>query len=490
MKPSKRVFYNIFVGSFFDSNGDGIGDLNGVALKLDYLKSLGISGLWLSPIHPSKSYHKYDVQDYREIDSDFGTLDDFRNLLAEAKKRDIVVLLDLVINHTDDNHDWFQKSQGGDPHYRQFYNWSKPENIPKGDEGWYEQSENGGKNNSEEKFYGFFWKGMPDLNFDYQPVRDSVKAVAKYWLDFGVDGFRLDAALHIYPFYTENRERNMWKTIAWWEEFSDFVKITKPGAFTIGEVWESEAVVREFTKNGLDANFNFTLSEKLLKALKAGQDSENFVEFLANYRDDLAAVKPDFEDAIFLTNHDQNRIASELDGDTSKIKLAASLLLTLPGTPFLYYGEELGMLGVKPDEQIREPMIWNDNAEVSGQTTAQEIIHNLNSTPASLQFNDPNSILNHYRNLIAFRKSEPLITSGEFSWLNFEGKPKAMASYVFRKEKETLFVFHNLSDKTFTFNWLPISEKEISMMYRGSVKGEQEGAKITISGYGTVVVKK
>lgn len=490
LKIQDRVFYNIFIRSFFDSNGDGIGDLDGVTLKLDYLKRLGINGLWLSPFHPSDSYHKYDVKSYTQIDPEYGTLEDFKNLIAEAHERDMVVMMDLVINHTDDNHKWFQKALAGDDYYRQFYSWKTKEQITEKEEHWHTQPPDGGVNNSEELFYGFFWKGMPDLNYDYEPVRDEVKKIAKYWIEFGVDGFRLDAALHIYPFYSEEGDQNMWKSISWWQEFTTYVKGLKSNAFLIGEVWESDAIASEFSKNTLN-NFNFSLSGKVLEILKTEKDNGKVAQWLANYRDEIKAVRPDYVDATFLTNHDQVRIASELKGDTAKLKLAASILMTLPGTPFLYYGEEIGMKGIKPDEQIREPMIWYEPGTViNGQTTWQKIIHNLPSKTksAAAQWKDANSLLNHYKELIFIRKTQSALTNGAFSWLSFENQPKPLFGYMRKLENKIFFIFHNLSKKPINFDWIPVEENGVVYSHKSQFENQEKKSKITIQPYGSLVL--
>jgi len=485
-----RVFYNIFIRSFFDSNGDGIGDIDGITLKLDYLKRLGVNGLWLSPFHPSDSYHKYDVKSYTQVDDEYGTLEDFKNLLAEAHERDMVVVMDLVINHTDDNHKWFQKALEGDEYYRDFYHWKKKEQITEKEEHWHTQPPDGGVNNSDELFYGFFWKGMPDLNYDYEPVRDEVKKVAKYWIEFGVDGFRLDAALHIYPFYVEEGDQNMWKSISWWQEFSTYVKKLKPNAFLIGEVWENDVIASEFSKNALN-NFNFALSGKLLEILKKERDNEKAAEWLANYRDDIKTARPDYIDGIFLTNHDQNRIASELKGDTAKLKLAASILMTLPGTPFLYYGEEIGMKGKKPDEEIREPMIWYEpGTTINGQTNWQKTIHNIPSKTksAAAQWKDANSLLNHYKELIFIRKTQPVLTIGDFSWLSFENQPKPLFGYIRKVENKIFFIFHNLSKKSIKFDWIPVEEKGVIYNHKSQFENKEKQSKITIGPYGSLVL--
>ncbi len=491
LKIQDRVFYSIFIRSFFDSNGDGIGDIDGITLKLDYLQRLGINGLWLSPFHPSDSYHKYDVKSYTQVDPEYGTLEDFKNLIEEAHERDMVVVMDLVINHTDDNHKWFQKALVGDDYYRQFYHWKKKEQITEKEEHWHSQPPDGGVNNSDELFYGFFWKGMPDLNYDYEPVRDEVKKIAKYWIEFGVDGFRLDAALHIYPFYTKDGEQNMWKSISWWQEFSTYVKSLKPNAFLVGEVWESDAIASEFSKNALD-NFNFALSGKVLEILKKEKDDGKVAQWLANYRDEIKAVRPDYVDATFLSNHDQNRIASELKGDTAKLKLAASILMTLPGTPFLYYGEEIGMKGVKPDEQIREPMPWYEPGTIiNGQTTWRQIIHNFpeKTKSAAAQWKDANSLLNHYKELIFIRKTQPALTTGDFSWLSFDNQPKPLFGYMRKLENKIFFIFHNLSKKPIKFDWIPVEENGVVYSHKSQFENKEKQSKITIQAYGTLVLK-
>lgn len=281
----------------------------------------------------------------------------------------------------------------------------------------------------------------------------------------------------------------MWKSISWWEEFRAFAKSVKPNVFLVGEVWEKPEVVAEFSKNAIDANFNFTLSGKIIKNIKAGHDVENLAKWLADYREDLRKVQPKFADATFLTNHDQNRIASELKGNTGQLKLAASILLTLPGTPFLYYGEELGMKGEKPDEAIREPMIWHEPDEFLGQTTWQLNVQNRNTPPAAAQWKNPNSLLNHYKKLIAFRQMNESIRSGDFSWLNFKNQPKGLFGYIRKTESETVFVFHNLSERTINFEWIPVESNGLIFNHLGAIEAKEEKSKISLKGFGTIVLK-
>ena len=216
--PPTRVYYSVFVQSFYDSNGDGIGDIPGLVTKLDYLKDLGVRGLWLLPVHPSPSYHKYDITDYYSIHPDYGTLDDYKTLVEEAHKRNMVVLLDLVINHTSNLNPWFQEaSKGPANRYRDYYIWSdNPDDFKAEPFHWHSLRDPNGKPMAGSKYYGFFWWEMPDLNFENHEVRREIFKIASFWMkDVGVDGFRLDAAKYIYP---ENQPE---KNIQWWKEFRD-----------------------------------------------------------------------------------------------------------------------------------------------------------------------------------------------------------------------------------------------------------------------------
>ena len=221
------VFYEIFVRSFYDtSGGDGIGDLNGLIEKLDYLQDLGVTGLWLMPIHPATSYHGYDVKDYYSINPDYGTLDDFKRLLAEAKKRNIRVIIDFVLNHTSQEHPWFVASQDAQSPNRSWYVWSKTD---PGQPHWH-RAANG------DYYYGFFGEHMPDLNYTNPEVTARMEDVARFWLqEIGVDGLRLDAAKYLVEEGTV--VQNSDSTHQWYRNFRPEYKQYNPDAMTIGEVW-------------------------------------------------------------------------------------------------------------------------------------------------------------------------------------------------------------------------------------------------------------
>ncbi|MCB9283249.1 MAG: DUF3459 domain-containing protein [Lewinellaceae bacterium] len=445
---SSRVFYEIFLRSFSDSDGDGIGDIRGLIEKLDYLEELGVGGIWLMPVHPSKSYHKYDVMDYYGIDPEYGTMADFRELLAEAHRRDMQVIIDLVLNHTDDEHPWFQAAlDGPESPFRSFYVWADPDTITEERHLWHQQPADGDKKNqTNEYFYGFFWKGMPDLNYDYPPVRDSLIRIGKYWLEnVGVDGFRLDGALFIYPYYHSRRDEYLPKTIAWWTDFHREMEAVHPNTFLVGEVWQSDSVLLSFLSSGLDAAFHFDLSRAILQTVKAGYDTLGLARLDADYQTQFGLysfANPQRTDALFLTNHDQDRLRSELDGNWDQAKMAAALLLTLPGTPFIYYGEELGMLGKKPDERIREPFPWGQGP---GQTSWEPVEYNTpeNTPPLSLQKKDEHSLWNHYRRLIHFRNEQPVMEEGRIQPFD-AALPDGTLGFYRQDQDRRLLVLHQL----------------------------------------------
>ena len=451
------VHYEIFVRSFADSNDDGIGDLNGVTNNLDYLKDLGISAIWLMPISPSPSYHKYDVTDYYGIDPEYGTLDDFKRLIAEAHSRGIAVIIDLVLHHTSIQHPWFREAAKGlaNP-YRHYYKWLSPSEIKArnlatrditadSDERspWHSApGEPASHCKTAEKYYGMFWSGMPDLNVDYRPVREEIFAIARYWLnEVGVDGFRLDAARHLYREFEEP------KNYEFWEEFGREVEAAKPGAYTIGEVWTRPERIAPYFR-GLKANFNFDLRLMIEETVRKENDTEELIEFLMYVHGAFGNVNPQFIDALILSNHDQNRIGSLLKGNANHLKVAANLLLTLPGLPYVYYGEEIGMLGLKPDENLREPFLWDIRARDQQRTRWRRGKYSTSQTvkPLAEQQTDPNSLVNHYKRLIQYRNNHPVLNDNQSRLAQTGIRQKGIVSF-FRRNKvdQCVLVVHNLT---------------------------------------------
>jgi alpha-amylase len=483
------VKYEVFVLSFADGDGDGKGDLKGLTQKLDYIQQLGVNGLWLMPIMPSPSYHKYDVADYRNIHPDYGTLDDFREFTEEAHKRGIHVIIDLVLNHTATNHPWFQRavSDVNSP-YRNYYLWankdsirdqiSKKEVTLDSDNilQWHEV--NG--DSTAEHYYGFFSGRMPDLNFDNRKVRDEMVEIARFWIEeMKVDGFRFDAARHLYPNDQANNCHQFWN---WYRE--QLVKI-KPDIYMVGEVYSTDRNEVSPYAKGLPALFNFDLGSRIITTLNAGKDSLDLIENYTAQMDFFTSANAEFLDAPILTNHDQNRIMSQLGNHTGKARTAASILLTLPGTPYVYYGEELGMRGTKPDEFIREPFLWGDEQVrpnwMSAKFSVPDSIANV-----TMQTDDKSSLMNHYKKLIAYRNSSKPLTFGSINTIT--GLPPAIIGFTRTFETKTEVVFHNISGRTTMFSVSPDFKiiKNVSFTSdKGVTLNENQ---LTLPAYATVIL--
>jgi len=397
----EAVFYEIFVRSFNDSNGDGIGDFNGIVQKLDYLQELGVNAIWLMPIQPSPSYHGYDVLNYYEVNPEYGTMDDFKSLLEEAHQRDMKIIIDLVLNHTSSQHPFFVDANSApNSKYRDWYVWS---NDP-GDH-WHQG--NGGY------YYGLFWDGMPDLNYRNQEVTDEMFNATKYWLeDIGIDGFRIDAAKHLIE--EGAKLENTEATHEWFKGFYTFYKSIDSNAYTVGEVFGAGAFLATTYTGQMDQIFNFELASGIVNSVNGESNSGIYSAWTFTLNE---ITNGDY--ATFLTNHDQNRVMSVLSGREEKAKLAAIMLLTAPGTPFIYYGEEIGMQGKKPDEDIRLPMQWNAdiNAGFTTGTPWRAPDANYTQVNVATQNDDPNSLLNLYRTLTKLRVDHPILRNGSVSVL-------------------------------------------------------------------------
>lgn len=475
------VYYEIFVRSFSDSNGDGIGDIPGIIAKLDYLKNLGIKGIWLTPVHPSPTYHKYDVKDYRSIDPEYGTIEDMKTLVKEAHARDISIIMDYVVNHTSTQHPWFSTAKMNQAaESRDYYLWANESETHR----WQAQPYNQGlpwqwhkvdsNDASKGRYYGFFWREMPDLNFDNQIVRSTMIDHAIFWLtEVGIDGFRLDAAQHVY----ELNEHH--KSIAWWEEFRKGVESVKKDVYLVGEIVNSDSIVTGYF-SGLKANFHFDLGKQILAMLKDEKDPGGFVDRLAASIRAHKAKRPDCIDAIFLTNHDQDRIMSELNGNLSKGMLAASILLTLPGQPYLYYGEEIGMLGKKPDEAIREPILWTNHGKDPHTTKWEPMRFNIDPTHSvESQQQALNSILGHYKQLIAVRHAFSDLSNGNIaSYPTREG----LLAYT---RGDSLLILHNLTSKEQFFTLQ--KEFQFFMHFPSYIRLPEQGR---IAPYSTMIFKR
>jgi len=401
---NERVFYEIYVRSFQDSDGDGVGDLQGVIDRLDYLKEMGIGGIWLMPIMESPSEHGYDVTDYYKVDSEYGDNETFLRLMEEARKRDIKVILDLVLNHASAQHPLFQASKDPDSPYRDYFVWAeKPlHNLgPLGTKPWHFA----GTNNY---YYGMFWDQMPDWNLESSGATRELYNVTRFWLEeMGVDGYRLDALKYLVE--EGNFLEHAPGTFDWLAKYYQFYKGINPEAFTIGEIWSDADTVLDYTGNKVDVGFQFDFSRTLVKSVQMSSNYE-----IKRAQETLNLTYPAGQYGTFITNHDQDRSLSSFNGDMGKAKVAATILLTSPGVPFILYGEEVGIMGDGPHERIRVPMQWEPGFGHGFSSAApyERPGPEANQNNVLMMERDEDSLLNHYKKLIQLRNEHKTLQTG------------------------------------------------------------------------------
>ncbi len=415
------VVYQIFVRSFADSDGDGIGDFPGLTARLDYLNDgdpktdtdLGVDAIWLMPIHASPSYHGYDVVDYRSINPDYGTMQDFDRFLAAANQRGIRVIIDFVMNHSAKDHPWFQDAMKGpeSPH-RSRYLWRDS------DPGW---TQPWGKNAVWHKtgsgyYYGLFWGGMPDLNLGDPAVKADLLAAMRFWLDRGVAGFRLDAIRHLFE-SPDGTLVDLPESHAFLRSVRAELTRTHPHVLLVGEAWTDTETVATYYGKGdeLHLAFGFQTAGSMIEAARDGVRSTfNQAQTTAK-----AFADRNFE-APFLANHDMPRTMRQLGGDAAAMRVAAAMLFAQPGTPFVYYGEEIGMQGGPSgkDEDKRTPMRWRfegGHGAGPGFTTAAKPWHDAPEAmgvSVADQRGKAGTLWTLYRDLIALRRAHPALADG------------------------------------------------------------------------------
>lgn len=421
-EEDNNVYYEIFVRSFADGNGDGIGDFAGASQKISYLKGLGVTGVWLMPVMPSDTYHKYDVKDYKSIDPEYGTIEDFKTFVNACHEKKIKVIIDMVVNHSSDKHPWFITAcdylrglpEGGTIDYEAcpsagYYNFSQTK-----ENGSYYPVEG-----TDFYYEAVFNDTMPDLNLKDEGLREELNGVFDFWIDLGVDGFRMDSVSH----YDEEDSAASMEILG---EILEYCRQKKPEFFMVGEVWESESAIAKYYGSGASF-FNFDLAGpegKIIKAARGNLSAEKLAKAMITYESDFGGENPDYIDAPFVTNHDMGRVTNALSGDESAIKFAGGLNLIMRGCPFIYYGEEIGMKskGTK-DENKRLAMNWGDSAGENclNPENADEGI--TQSFPGvNNQELDQNSILNYYKNAIKIRRDNPVLAKGDTQILaTFEG---------------------------------------------------------------------
>lgn len=459
----ETVFYEIYMPSYKDSNSDGFSDFSGLTSKLDYIQDLGVKGIWLTPFLKSpKVDNGYDVSSYTEVDSTYGTLEDFKIFIEEAHKRDIKVIMDLVLNHTSTDHKWFQESiKSKDNPYRDYYIWKdKPNNWESffGGKAWeYDTS-------TEQYYYHQFAVEMADLNWQNPIVIEEVKNVLRYWLEMGVDGFRLDVINflttegitldnpinekgeqeHLYDINQKGVKEAM-KTIR--ETVNEFVD-----RFIVGEIGSDKIeVLKQYQGTELlDVVFNFNFgSIPEFSAQRIFDEMESMENNMSNYP------------TLFFGSHDMPRLMDRLaNGNPERAEALAALMLTAKGVPFMYYGEEIGMENIEANtiaemkdiqgrtqyqltldkgfsemealkmgnehnrDKSRSPMQWS-NGSYAGYSDMEpwiKVHQNYKSLNVEDLEKDKNSLLNKYKKIIALRNSEPALQYGEYADLSFLNK--------------------------------------------------------------------
>lgn len=480
------VYYEIFVGSFYDSDGDGMGDIRGIIEKLDYINdgkpdsktSLHADGIWLMPIMPSPSYHKYDVTDYYDIDSDYGTMEDFEELITECDKRGIKVIIDLVVNHTSNMHPWFREAinelkEKKEPKYSKYYSFTSE------------------KINSTYYFAGLesqyyeavFYSGMPDLNYDSDEVREEMKQIANFWLEKGVAGFRLDAVKHI----DIQREKSV-EVLTW---FVDYCKSVKEDVYIVGEVWSDDKEVMDYYESKIPSLFNFGFAEEsgvIANAVNKNTGAD-FASSVIRWHKLLSSRNENGIDAPFLSNHDNNRSAGYFKEDVVKEKMAAALYLMMPGNPFIYYGEELGLTGKGIDENKRGPMIWTVDSEEgqakgpSGMTQRAKLDEGVYE-----QLKSEDSLLRFYIEAVRLRNRYPEISRGTPTQIKLDDR--SLAAYKVSFEESEVIILHNLSIEEKMVTFTDYDVKKIGG-YLASAGGEPvfKNGEVTMPAYSTVVLE-
>jgi maltose alpha-D-glucosyltransferase/alpha-amylase len=480
------VLYELYVRAYRDSNGDGHGDLRGVIEKLDYVKSLGVDAIWLLPVMPSPLRDDgYDVSDFYSIHENYGELEDFKVLVQEAHARGLKVIAELIMNHTSSEHPWFQESRSSkDNLKRDWYVWSDSDEKYAGTRVIFIDTEGSNWTKDEltgEYYWHRFFSHQPDLNYDNPEVQAEMKKVVKFWIDLGVDGFRMDAIPYLFEREGSNNE-NIAETHDFLKELRSYVDSLKPDCFLLGEVNQWPEDTLPYFGDGTDEMpmlFHFPVMPRLYKAVAEGKrDSVSWI--MANTPD----IPETCQWVVFLRNHDEltlemvteeerafmyktyapdpemkknvgirRRLAPLLGNDQRKLKLMNSLLMTLPGTPIIYYGDELGMgdnIALYDRNGVRTPMQWDDSRNggfsEAGNLYAP-VIADANFgyewVNVAAQDQDPESLLNFMRELIQVRKQHPALGRGHFEIL--EPENKAILPFLNTSDGDVVIALHNLS---------------------------------------------
>ena len=486
-----RTYYQIFVGSFSDSNNDGIGDLRGIINRFDYLndgdissgKSLGVQGLWLSPIFTSPSYHKYDAKDYYQIDWRFGSEEDLKELIDLCHERNVQIILDLAINHTSSQHEWFvqfkearAKGDTENPYYNYYSCVTESEKQGgvtyqkiAGVDCWFECNFSG---------------DMPELNFDNPTVREEVLNIAKYYLDLGVDGFRFDAVKYIY--YGDTA-----RSVDFWDWYMAELRTIKPDIYCVGECWSGETEILDYYSAMNCFNFAGAMAEGIFATAAKGQSMSKYTGYLASFQKKVLEKNPDGMVMSFLSNHDMDRIGGAFVLENN-MRMAANLYLLSPGSPVIYYGEEIGMRGSRGSENTdanrRLAMLWGDGDYIRDPVGSTYPEKNQIQTTVADQTADENSLYNYYCRLIALRHKYPAIARGIYTSLN---GTKNFGGFSIAYEGEVWGLLHNNSTEEITYDLSKFQDCAFSQIcdFIGMGSATLDGSMLTVGPQTSVILK-
>ena len=491
-KPQDKYgsYYEIFVASFYDSDGDGVGDLAGVTEKMSYLNDgkdgegddLMVDGLWLMPIMPSPSYHKYDVTDYKAIDPIYGTMADYEELMKASEEAGVKVIIDLVLNHSSVEHPWFKEAVAGlngEPNrYVSYYHFSKESGLANyhpvpGASGWY--------------YEGVFGPHMPDLNLDSEEVRKEILGMSCFLMEKGTDCFRLDAVTH---FYEGNTTKNS-AFLAWLKD--ELVGIN-PDVYLVGEAWSDAGTVASLYESGIDSFFNFPFSNGKGDIIMSLKKKEGYKLALAieAWQGVLLEANREAIDGVFLSNHDNARSGGALNRDQILQKMGASIYQLMPGNTFIYYGEEMGMLGSGKDENKRQPLLWSSE-DMTGYTTPPANSEDVPKPEFGVYdlLDMEGSLTNHYRKLLTIRRKYPEIPRGRVRAIETENKALCVYTTTWHQGEAVYssMIVHNLSDETVSlaepvFEGYTVAERLESQ----TDPSPQEG--LVLNGKSTLLLKK
>jgi glycosidase len=482
---ASRAYYEIFVRSFADSDDDQIGDFQGLTDKVPYLNELGVGGVWLMPIHPSPTYHGYDVEDYYAINEDFGTLADFEEFVDTAHDANIDVIIDLVINHTSYTHPWFIQ---GKENFRT-NNFSPTDETNKAN--WYNFYWEGGI----VKYEAGFGDWMPDLNLDNSKVREEIANICAYWQDLGVDGFRLDAVKY---FYISEAQKSI-DFLSW---LTNVVRANDSDAYLVGEVWDDQPTVNLYY-GGMDSLFNFAgagTTGYIIDNITSVTGS-TFAFRIADSQEKILTINENGLMANFLTNHDMDRSSGMFIMDTeARRKLAASAYLLTPGVPFIYYGEEIGLRGTRGSAQTdanrRLPMQWTSGDDPWRTAWPEGTTYDMTKQVKEGAFElleEPFSLTNHYKKVLNVRNAYPWIKDAIVDDVAVANNALAALKLSSRDGTKNIYVVHNFAAEEMALDLSRLSDDELKIAYdifTNQTRASISENNLTLSAYSSVIFEK